>query len=134
MTLIGSSVKGYFIFCTVSFDNFQLVLCRTQGIIYMGIYYEGVIAELSFVSHTVQFGKSAPACLSSCTEWHLRRWYLNVYQHQNTMFIFWARELECTCTVSITEINAVQGRNKASSFSCLVIVAQKNRHLLITRL
>ena len=132
-TLIESWVKCYLIFCTVSFDNFQLVLRRTQGIIYMGIYYEGVIAELSFVSHTVQFGRSAPVCLPSYTEWHLRRWYLDVHNHQNTTFMFWTREMECTCTVTISEVNAVQGRNKVSSFSCTVIAAQKNRSLLITR-
>ena len=133
MTLIESWVKCYLIFCTVSFDNFRLVSCHTQGIIYMGIYCGGVIAEISFVSHTVQFGISDPTCLCSSTDWHISRWYLAIHHHQNTMLMFWTRELECTWTVIITEVNTVQGRNKASSFSCPVIAAQKNRRLLITR-
>ena len=89
----------------------------------MGIYYGGVIVELSFISHTVQFGRSVPACLSSCTEWHISRWYLAVHHHQNTMLTFWTTELECTRTVIITTVNTAQGRNKASSFSCPVIAA-----------
>jgi hypothetical protein len=47
--------------------------------------------------------------------------------------MFGTKELECTRTVIITEVNIVEGRNKASSLSCPIIAAQKNRRLLITR-
>ena len=84
------------------------------------LHYGVVTAELSFVSHTVQFGKTAPACLWSSTSWCFA-----VHQHQNTMLMFWPTELQCTCAAIVTEINILQGRNKAGSFSCTAIAAQK---------
>ena len=121
----------YFLHC---FDIFRLVLCHTQGIIFFFFTWAYIMRELLLnfhLSHTVQFGRSASVCLPSYTEWHLRRWYLAVHKHQNTTFMFWTRELECTCTVTISEVNAVQGRNKVSSFFCTVIAAQKNRSRLL---